>query len=417
MTESDITSPPRRSRARWAVPAVVAVAVAAAFAAPPLLASASDSTLPEVTPEQLVTAMASAHPVPLSGTAVYTARLGLPDLPVAQLTGADPLMLLSGSSTLRVWSDGAQRSRVALLGQTSEYSVVRDGAQAWTYSSADNAAVHYSLSAADQARYDAWAADLQAGVLPDGTRPLPTPEQAAQQVLTGLGASSTVTLADPTTVAGRDAYQLQVTPSTSGTLVDHAVLAVDAQTSTPLRVQVWSTQDTSSPALEVGFTDVTFATPDDAVLTFTAPAGSHVREVVVPLPVKPTASGARHGEPGALPDQVTVTGTGWASIVQLTNVDVAGLLAGDPAAAAALPGAGTTLGSKDAQDLINQFAPTDRSGRRGAPSLDYQTLYQQLTTAVPEGRLLSSALLSVLVTTDGRVLVGAVPADTLRQAA
>jgi hypothetical protein len=36
---------------------------------------------------------------------------------------------------------------------------------------------------------------------------------------------------------------------------------------------------------------------------------------------------------------------------------------------------------------------------------------------VPEGRLLSSALLGVLVTDDGRVLVGAVPGDALRAAA
>jgi hypothetical protein len=48
------------------------------------------------------------------------------------------------------------------------------------------------------------------------------------------------------------------------------------------------------------------------------------------------------------------------------------------------------------------------------PDLDTTALYDQLTTEVPEGRLLSSSLLSVLVTTDGRVLVGAVPAETLR---
>jgi len=51
------------------------------------------------------------------------------------------------------------------------------------------------------------------------------------------------------------------------------------------------------------------------------------------------------------------------------------------------------------------------------PDLDVATLYEQLTTEVAEGRLLSSALLSVLVTDDGRVLVGAVPAETLRSLA
>ena len=40
-----------------------------------------------------------------------------------------------------------------------------------------------------------------------------------------------------------------------------------------------------------------------------------------------------------------------------------------------------------------------------------------VTTPVDGGRILSSALLTVLVTDDGRVLAGAVPAETLRDAA
>ena len=89
--------------------------------------------------------MASAEPSPLSGTVVYTARLGLPELPFGDVGGANPVALLGGSSTMRVWSDGGERSRVALLGATSEYSVVQDGPEAWTYSSTDDAVVHYSL--------------------------------------------------------------------------------------------------------------------------------------------------------------------------------------------------------------------------------------------------------------------------------
>ena len=45
------------------------------------------------------------------------------------------------------------------------------------------------------------------------------------------------------------------------------------------------------------------------------------------------------------------------------------------------------------------------------------TLLDQLTTRVPQGRLLSTALVSVLLTDDGRVLVGAVPPEALQAAA
>jgi hypothetical protein len=69
-------------------------------------------------------------------------------------------------------------------------------------------------------------------------------------------------------------------------------------------------------------------------------------------------------------DDVTTTGEGWTTVVELP--------AGDTSA----------LGSLDA-----------------------------ITTATDGGRVLSSALLTVLLTDDGRVLAGAVPVDTLRAAA
>lgn len=407
------TERPRRTlspRARWAVPGVVAVAVAAAVGVP-ALASAGDADLPAVTPQELLTRVAEAEPTPVQGTVVYTARLGLPELP-AEMTGADPLNLLGGSSTLRVWSDGAERSRVSLLGATSEYSVVHDGAEAWTYSSTDDAVTHYTLDPADVARYQALADRAAAAPGAD----LPTPEAAAAQVLALAERDADVSVDSPTTVAGRDAYQLVVSPTDDATLVSRVVVAVDAATSQPLRVQTWSTSDGAAPSLEVGFTDVQLTAPDDSVLAFSAPAGATTEEVVVPLPDVPEDA----PEPGtvpALPEGVAVSGSGWSTIVTLSDVDVAGLVGGDAASLATVPGAERVLGSEEAQDLVQQFVPSDEDGTPGRPSLDATALYDQLTTAVPEGRLLSSTLLSVLITDDGRVLVGAVPADALRAAA
>ncbi len=401
-------------RARWAVPGVVAVAVAAAVGVPAL--ASADADLPDVTAEQLLTRVAEAGPAPVQGTVVYTARLGLPELPVSEMTGADPLALLGGSSTLRVWSDGADRSRVSLLGATSEYSVVRDGAEAWTYSSTDDEAVHYALDAADQARYDALAERVRPGAEVPGGADLPTPEQAAAQLLAHAEEDADVTVDRPTTVAGRDAYQLVVSPTDDATLVSRVVVAVDAETSAPLRVQVWATQDGEAPSLEVGFTDVAFTAPDDTVLAFSAPAGATTEEVVVPLPDAPDAAAALPGA-GTVPEGVAVSGSGWSTVVTLSDVDVAGLVGGDAASLGTVPGAERLLGSEEAQDLIQEFVPQDDEGRPTGPQLDTGALYDQLTTAVPEGRLLSSTLLSVLVTEDGRVLVGSVPADALRAAA
>lgn len=407
MSSSTATRPRLSRHARWAVPAVAAVALAGALIAPPLLAAADGSGLPEVTAEELVHSVAEAGPVPMSGTIVYTARLGLPDVAMDEITGADPLGLLSGSSTLRMWTDGADRSRVALLGSTSEYSVVRDGPQAWTYSSAKDEATHYFLNVEDQARYDDLATDMADGSLPEGAGELPTPADAADHALEHVEEFSTLTVSDPVAVAGRDAYQLLITPDSEQTLIDRVAVAIDAETSVPLRVQVWSTQDGEAPAWEIAFTDVDFEAPDESVLTFSAPAGAQVREVPVPLP----EGGSATDHDG---DGVTVVGSGWESVAVFEDVDVAGLLTGDPAAVGEFTDSHPMPGSEHAEELLTEFAPTDSSGRPGPPEVDVGVLFDQLTAEVPEGRVLSSSLFTVLITDDGRVLAGAVPLETLR---
>jgi len=413
----------------WTVPAVVAAAVATAFLAPPLLASAGDADLPDLTAEELLAQVIAAEPVPLAGSVVYTARLGLPEIPLSEATGADPIALLGGSSTLRVWTDGAERSRVSLLGATSEYSVVADAAQLWTYSSSDDAVTHYALSAADQARLETLSDEATERALAERAATLPTPQEAARMALAKAEELSTVSLDAETTVAGRPAYQLVVSPRTAGSLVARVIIAVDAETSVPLRVQTWSTQDAQAPAIEIGFTDIAFVAPDDAVLSFSAPSGATVREVVVPLPAEPVAEPSIAPEDlegvegpqdlaaaGLLPPGVTITGTGWSTVVELADLDVAALLAGDPAALAGMAGSDRLIGSQSGQELVDEFMPSEQDGSMGM-DLDASALYQQLTREVDGGRLLSSALLSVLITDDGRVLVGAVPAQTLRDLA
>ena len=420
------TLPSPLLRHPWTVPVVVAAAVAAAFVAPPLLASAGDADLPDLTAQELLAQVVAAEPVPLAGTVVYTARLGLPEIPLTEATGADPIALLGGSSTLRVWTDGTERSRVSLLGSVSEYSVVADGAQMWTYDSSEDVVTHYAMSDADAAALEAMTDEARERALAERAATLPTPDEAARMALEKADEFSTVTLDAQTTIAGRGAYQLVVTPRGTGSLVARVVIAVDAETSVPLRVQTWSTQDAQAPAVEIAFTDVSFTTPTDAVLSFSPPAGAQVREVVVPLPSEPVDAPqvdpaqlkgidgpADLAAAGLLPDGVTITGTGWETVLELADVDVAAMIAGDPAALASMAGSERLIGSESGQELVDEFMPSDEDGSMGM-QLDAAALYQQLTTEVDGGRLLSSTLLSVLVTDDGRVLVGAVPGATLQ---
>ncbi|MCG2797096.1 MAG: hypothetical protein L6367_01000 [Cellulomonas sp.] len=397
---------PRRS-VRWAVPGVALALVVAAFAARPVLASADSADLPTITADELVAKVVGADPQPLSGTVVYTANLGLPDVSALasamsdSMTSAAPINLLSGSSTLRVWTDADRRSRVSLLGTTSEYSVVHDATQAWSYTSSDQSVVHYTLDAADADRL-AQAAD---GTVPVPTD-LPTPASAAADVLAQVEQFSTVSLDAATTIAGRDAYQLIVTPTSHTTLISRVVIAVDAQTWSPLRVQVWSTQDATDPALELGFTDVTFAMPSDTVLSFSTPAGATVKEVTVPLPSDEDL--AQQPADAGSTGSVSTSGSGWDTVVTLTGVPTSALTSGALASQA--------LTSTSSDDLADQLGGSG-SGSGTVSGSDPQALYDALTTKVDGGRLLSSSLVSVLVLDDGRVLAGAVPAATLITAA
>lgn len=389
-----------RNLLRWTVPAAAAVAVVAA-ATIPTLASADSPTLPDLTTEELVAAIAEAEPVPMSGSAVYTARLGLPEIPAELTGGADPLNLLAGSSTIRSWTDADGRSRMSLLGTTSEYSVVTDGPEAWTYASGSNKVTHVTLGPDTQERLTAAQEEHEAA---EAAGSLPTPLELAQDSLERAEEHSDVTVADPVMVAGRDAYQLVVTPTDEGTLVDRVVIAVDGETLVPLSVQVWSVEAANAPALELAYTDVSFTAPSEAALTFSMPSGAEVTEKVVEI----DESSAQHGT-GQGPDDVTVTGEGFATVVERTDVDVQGLLAGDPAAVADELD-GSPMGGGPGSDFVEEL------GGSGT-DLDTVALYEQLTTPVDGGRLLSSTLLSVLITDDGRVLVGAVPSQTLLEAA
>lgn len=401
-----MTSTTISRHARWGVPTLAVTAVVAGFALQPLLASASTEDLPETTPEALVARALAADPQPLSGTVVYTADLGLPDVSeLTQLSGvpgamtpADPTNLLAGTSTLKVWTDADSRSRVTLQGGTSEFSVVHDAAQAWTYSSADQTVTHYTVD--DPARL----AELEQAEVPVPAD-LPTPTQAADSLLTELGQYSTLTLDATTTVAGRSAYQLVLTPKSTTTLVGRVTMAIDGETSTPLKVAVWSRADAQNPALEVGFTDVTFATPSDQALSWSTPAGATVEEVVVPLPTDAEIADAAAEAQDAAPT-VAVSGTGWDQVVTITGLPVDELMG--------LPGA--TEDSASRQHPLPELAQDYAQMPDEAPQIA-QSLLDGLSTEVDGGRLITSSLVSVLMLDDGRVLVGAVPGDALLAAA
>lgn len=383
-----------RPALRWSVPVGVAALVLAAGAASSVLAANADGGLPPRSAAQLLVDVQNAGVDGMSGTVVWQSDLGLPEIPGTGKGSSRLSSLVSGSHTLRVWYSGPDKARIALLGTLGESDTIRNGNDLWMWSSESNTATHHRISPSETDR------DHQP---PGEPKNLPkTPQEAAEQALKALDPSTKVTTNGTARVAGRDAYELVLTPRDSASLVGEVRVAIDGKERVPLRVQVFGKQSGGSaaePAFEVAFTRVSFDRPGDEHFTFTPPRGAKVVEA------KP---GDRERKPsdkahdGARPDATTVVGNGWTSVLVMRDVKLSDERQADkPRDDAKRPQRHAPRGSgSDGDALKNMLGSLPRvEGPWGS------------------GRLLRSHLFSVLLTDDGRMLVGAVSPERLYEVA
>lgn len=360
-----------RPMVRWALPGGLVAVVVATIALGPLVQAGAAGEVPAPGAGALLADLLGAGPQGLSGTVVTRVDLGLPLLP-AGLGGAAEgswAAMLTGDSTLRVWA-GPAGVRVALLGVLAESDLVISGADAWLWSSPDATVTH--LGPANLAGGDG---GIDEGADPSGGG-------ASSDLLSALAAlagSSTVSTGENDVAAGRAVHQLVLAPSEPGSLIGSVRVAIDAEQGVPTRLQVFAAGDPGRPALEIGFSEVTFTEPDADILTFTPPADATVREGFGQDP-----SGASDGAAGSgMGDApVTVVGEGWTTVV-VTR------------APAQLREGGDNQGS-----LAQLLA-----------------LMPQVSGSWGSGRLLTTRLFSVLLTDDGRLFAGAVDGDRLQEVA
>ncbi|ATO14178.1 hypothetical protein CO540_10420 [Micromonospora sp. WMMA2032] len=372
-----------RAVLRWLVPVTAGVAVIGGGAAVGTFAAGADPALPPRSAAQLLEDLRTSRLDGLSGTVVQRADLGLPPIAAlaGQATGNQLAGLVSGTHTLRVWYGGEDRQRLALVDTLGEQDVLRNGRDVWTWNSRENTAVHRKLPADGK--------DLASAPA--------TPADATEQALAAIDPTTAVTVGRSATVAGRDVYELVLTPRDKASLVHQVRIALDAKEHVPLRFEVLA-DGADEPAFEVAFTQVDFRTPDADQFRFNPPPGVKVTEA--PADERPGPAGRMPGAPGAgkatggadadRPDVRTV-GTGWTTVV------VAKL---DEALGAGAGGAKAGKDAPDAEMLGRVLGDLPKvSGDWGS------------------GRLLSGKLFSVLLTDDGRVLAGLVTPERLYQAA
>lgn len=376
---------------RWMPAAVVPTVIAAGVLSGTLPASAGDP-LPEKTPQQVLLMVAQHGEKSLSGTLEQTSEMGLPALPKAGAGSPETawLELLTGPHTARVYLDGPEKARVQVMDRMAERNAVRNGDELWFYNSKDNTAAHAQLPADADGRHES----------PPGT--VATPEELADKLLAKLDASTDVTVGADVQVAGRAAYNLQLTPTSEATLVESVAIAVDGESGLPLGVEV-KARGQAEPAFSVAYTSITLGAPDAAIFNFTPPPGATVEEIPVPDHKAAAALPPSDAAAAKAAKRPTVTGTGWASVLEF------------PAGAMALPGPAQLQDGTPEPATANPLQPgTPAPEGTGSGAA---ALLEQAAVAVPGGRLVSTSLLNVLILDDGRILAGSVPLERLQAAA
>lgn len=262
----------------------------------------SAPNLPRLEPPALLVSVsrALADPPPVSGDFHTHLDLGLPALPEMEGAGGALSDLPAGDRELRIWlSDNG--ARISELKATSERAFISDGSQAWTWDSERMAARHYRVPGWMQERSQyPEIAPRDRRLLRNWVLDLPTHDiySAAWDLLAEFKGTE-VTVTEPQTVAGRDAYILVMAPDDPGTLIGRFELAVDAEMRVPLRIEVYPRRATA-PAISAGFSDVSFDPIDPSMFAFEAPPGIRVEEVKPPAAWKSSSPASEKQGDGSM---------------------------------------------------------------------------------------------------------------------
>jgi len=195
--------------------------------------------------------------------------------------------LVTGASG-RLWLAKDGKVRVELQAEGGDTEIVYDGHTVTMYDAATNTLYRYTPPA--QSTGQTPSPPTQ------GTPAAPTVPQI-EEAIAHAQKHANVSGATPTDVAGHAAYTVRVAPNETGSLLGGAELSFDAVTGAPLRAAIYSST-TSTPAIELAATSVSYGPVADSVFELSPPADAKVQEI------KPTsfahhANSAGHHAAGA----------------------------------------------------------------------------------------------------------------------
>ena len=259
-------------RSKLVIYLVIAALVAAAAIVGVVAVAAADQpkSMPAITAGDLLAQMAQQDhgATSISGDVAWQNSL-LGDLSAASAMsfGGDSAakLPLAGNGSGRVWMSPAG-VKLESQGSAGDQVVVVNKAahDAWMYDGAANTAKHFVMTGAPLAGQSA---------------PAPSPAVVTPATivtyLEQVAPLAKVEVTGQTTIAGRDAYVLTMTPTATDTALGSVQAAIDGRTFVPLQLQVFAA-GSSSPVIEFGFTSVSYDAVPASTFAFTPPAGAAV---------------------------------------------------------------------------------------------------------------------------------------------
>jgi outer membrane lipoprotein-sorting protein len=237
---------------------IVAVVVVAAGAAA-IAVAASGGSGPTPPPKPLAQALhdslAGAEPAGITARIKFTNNL----FPSGALTGQVGSALMSGASG-RLWATNDGRGRLELQSDAGDVQIVWNDTQVTVFDASSNTVYRATLPA-----YKTGSSD-SSGV--------PSVTQISD-FLAKLGEHVALSDAQPSNVAGQEAYSVRISPKHDGGLLGAAELAFDAARSVPLRIGIYA-QGASSPVLELAATDISYGSVASSDVDVAPPASAKV---------------------------------------------------------------------------------------------------------------------------------------------
>jgi outer membrane lipoprotein-sorting protein len=402
-----------RKSLRW-IPALLAPVLVAGSVIGFSVQATAATDLPDKSAAQILQLINTNPDIAFSGRIVKKAAMGLPPMnivpdvsesmieqmkkqmpeemadfiPKASAQGELALALefFAGTHIANIYVDGPTKARLQVLDLLSERNYIRNGKDLWAYDASKAIAQHSVIDESEVNRAEGQALALfnaNSSKLPFDVT---SPSAIADYVLAQASVDSVITVGEDANIAGRGVYQLTITPRSNETLVGSATLSIDAATGLPLAARITAV-GSDSPAFEVAFETIAFATPAASNFDFIPPAGATVVEVALPTEAELRAKAelAQLGSTQSLPTEdeikaeaLALKAQGWGAVAKVRGDQV-------PAELAAL--------------------------------IAENSLYLELTKPVAGGRVFTSTLLNIFIADSGDIYAGSVTVERLLKAA